>query len=182
MVISLRLVACFHGLVAEGLYPYTRELLALEACHSEDASQLPARWCKITTPLNWQAWAIRLADHPDKQFVAYILHGIKCGFRVGFGNSRAKLKSRGRNMKSASENPGVVESYLREEVYQDRVVPVQADEVGTWIHTSPFGVIPKKRNSGKWRLIVDLSSPEGMSVNDGVDKALCSLVYISLDK
>ena len=45
---------------------------------------------------------------------------------------------------------------------------------------SPFGVIPKKE-PGKWRLIVDLSFPEGASVNDGVKKNLCSLEYVTVD-
>ena len=48
-------------------------------------------------------------------------------------------------------------------------------------HINPFGVIPKKHKPGKWRLIVDLSAPEGHSVNDFVDKELCLLSYISVD-
>ena len=43
-----------------------------------------------------------------------------------------------------------------------------------------FGVIPKG-NTGKWRLILDLSSPEGSSVNDGVAPELCSMSYVSID-
>ena len=39
----------------------------------------------------------------------------------------------------------------------------------------------KKHKPGKWRLIVDLSAPEGHSINDGIEKALCSLSYISVD-
>ena len=34
---------------------------------------------------------------------------------------------------------------------------------------------------GKWRLILDLSSPEGFSVNDGIKRELCSLSYMSVD-
>ena len=48
------------------------------------------------------------------------------------------------------------------------------------LHTSPFEVIPKGHQTGKWRLIVDLSSPHGESVNDGIDKELCMLSYISV--
>ena len=44
-----------------------------------------------------------------------------------------------------------------------------------------FGVIPKGHASGKWRLIVDLSSPKGASVNDGIDPLWCTLTYISVD-
>eukprot|EP00731_Ephydatia_muelleri_P016296 Em0009g720a len=49
------------------------------------------------------------------------------------------------------------------------------------IHVSRFGVIPKG-SSGKWRLILDLSSPEGASVNDGIDSGLCSLKYATVDQ
>ena len=30
-------------------------------------------------------------------------------------------------------------------------------------------------------MVVDLSSPRGRSVNDGVDQQLCSLCYLSID-
>ena len=49
------------------------------------------------------------------------------------------------------------------------------------MHISRFGVIPKKSQLGKWRLIVDLSYPNGASVNDGIDAAVCSLSYASVD-
>ena len=42
-------------------------------------------------------------------------------------------------------------------------------------------IIPKKNKPGKWRLIVDLSSPEDASVNDGIEKEICSLSYTSVD-
>ena len=48
------------------------------------------------------------------------------------------------------------------------------------MHISPCGVIPKSQ-PGKWRLIVDLSSPEGASINDGISKELCSLRYVSVE-
>ena len=49
------------------------------------------------------------------------------------------------------------------------------------VHISRFGVIPKSQ-SGKWRLIVDLSHPKGHSVNDGISKPLCSLKYVTIDE
>ena len=48
------------------------------------------------------------------------------------------------------------------------------------VQVSPFGVIPKSE-PGKWRLILDLSAPEGCSVNDGISKESCSLSYMSVD-
>ena len=41
------------------------------------------------------------------------------------------------------------------------------------VHVSPYGVIPKKSKPNKWRLILDLSSPTGHSVNEGIDKETC---------
>ena len=43
------------------------------------------------------------------------------------------------------------------------------------IQISPLGVIPKKNKPGNWRLIVDLLSPAGFSVNDGISPELSSL-------
>ena len=48
------------------------------------------------------------------------------------------------------------------------------------IHKSHFGVIPKN-SPGKWHLIVDLSAPEGHSINDEIREDLCSLKYVTVD-
>lgn len=88
-----------------------------------------------------------------------------------------------KNMVSAREHPVVVSKYLGDEVSRKRVALMgpqeKAAELG--IHCSPFGVIPKKNRVNKWRLILDLSSPEGHSVNDGVQKDLATLSYMSVD-
>ena len=46
------------------------------------------------------------------------------------------------------------------------------------IHCSPIGLVPKG-SSGNWRLIVDLSLPQGHSVNNNILSDWCSLEYIS---
>ena len=45
------------------------------------------------------------------------------------------------------------------------------------VQVSRYGVIPKAK-PGKWRLILDLSFPEGRSVNDGISLVICSLASI----
>jgi len=87
-----------------------------------------------------------------------------------------------RNMLSAVQHPQVVRDYLKEELAQNRVIQFPkpaAEQLG--VHCSPIGVIPKKHKPNKWRLIVDLSSPNGASINDGIDKEICSLSYTSVD-
>ena len=49
------------------------------------------------------------------------------------------------------------------------------------LHVSSFGVIPKKRQPDKWHLIVDLSSLQGHSVNDGIHPESWHLQYIKMD-
>jgi hypothetical protein len=49
------------------------------------------------------------------------------------------------------------------------------------LHCSPFGVITKKNQQDKWRLILNLSSPAAHSVNDGIPCDPYLLHYISVD-
>ena len=83
-------------------------------------------------------------------------------------------------MRSAKQQAGVISRYLQEERSHERVV--DPPPMASNIQVSPFGVIPNKPHQpGKWRLILDLSSPHGRSVNDGIDPQLCSLSYARLD-
>ena len=136
---------------------------------------------KISTSLRVEEWERELVGHPDEELVGYVLSGIREGFRVGFDYSKHTCVSARANLLSAGENKQVVDDYLREECTRGRVVRMDALESVEGLHISPFGVIPKGHQTGKWRLIVDLSSPHGESVNDGIDKELCTLSYVSVD-
>ena len=86
-------------------------------------------------------------------------------------------------MVSAQERPETIAKYIAEELERGRLVEVPADKLeGIKVHLSLFGVIPKKSNHSKWRLILDLSVLEGHSVNDGTAKELASLHYVSVDE
>ena len=124
-----------------------------------------------------------LATYPDKRFVNFLLRGIEKGFRIGFTYTSIQLKSHYQNLLSAMDHPQVVQDYLEKELEAERVIKVGGLEKA-WqqgIHCSPFGVIPKKHKPDAWRLILDLSHPESHNVNDGINKDLCSLPYVSLD-
>ena len=114
----------------------------------------------------------------NKALVQYILSGIKEGFGIGFDYGKASCKSAKSTLLSAETNPDVVTAYLQEEVKLGRVLgPLQVGSI-PGVQVSPFGVIPKGHSPGKWRLIVDLSSPKGSSdVNDGISSDVCSLSY-----
>lgn len=135
------------------------------------------------SPLVDAEWAALLHGHPDQAFTEYILSGLRHGFRIGFNRS-CPLRAAKHNMQSALEHPEIVTCYLEEEVKAGRVLGPfsreEADDAGWQI--SKFGVIPKRHQENKWRLIVDLSRPDGASVNEGIDPSLCSLTYVRVDE
>ena len=137
----------------------------------------------MTTPLIIEEWTRALHHrHPDQAFAEYILNGLKHGFRIGF-NRKSRLSSASANMQSAMLHPQVITEYLQKEISLERMIgPIpQGAAISSLLHINRFGVIPKGHNTGKWRLITDLSHPAGKSVNDGIDPEFCSLSYISVD-
>lgn len=84
-------------------------------------------------------------------------------------------------MASAYSTPQVVSDYLQAECSMGRILgPFPQPPANVII--SKYGVIPKIHQVGKWRLILDLSSLEGTSVNDGISRALSSVKYSYFDQ
>ena len=132
------------------------------------------------SPLHPEEFARELSSHPDQQRVAYVLQGLRHGFKLGF-QSPLQLKPASRNKQSAILHANVTDDYLANEVMLGRVAGPFPSPPLPNLQISSFGVIPKRGQPGKWRLIVDLSSPEGSSVNDGIDPQEFTLQYIRLD-
>ena len=157
-------------------YPYCAELLALDAyrprCPVENQTLQ-----QVDTVLDVEAWSHAISRHPDEDFRSYIISGLVQGFRVGFNRTHCLRPAR-RNMPSADAHPSVVEDYIDKEKKAGRIIgPLSIPD----IHINRIGVIPKGHTPGRWRLITDLSHPCDMSVNDGIDPALCSLSYVTVD-
>ena len=163
-------------------HPFTPKLMALSRCIPLSPTHLPAHLSLIKTPLRWREWENALRLFPDQVFAEGIVQGIRYGFRIGFDyDQRPKLRSKARNMGSAYEYPEVVAQYLAEECRLGRVAGPISVPSSLQLQVSSFGVIPKRGQPNKWRLILDLSGPEGRSVNDGIDRATCSLSYVTVD-
>ena len=132
------------------------------------------------SPLNFELFEAELTHYPDRVKANFVLQGIKEGFRLGC-DKPVILKSARRNKLSAYQHSSVIDTYLANEVRLGRVAgPFDTPPVQD-LHISSFGVIPKKGQPDKWRLIVDLSSPLGHSVNDGIDPESWHLQYIKMD-
>ena len=161
--------------VVGGRYLYTADLLELGAhCLAGSSPQ----WARAPTPIVVSHLASLLCHHPDKVFVSVILRGLSEGFPIGFDSARCSLRSVARNHPSSLCHSNIVTQYIAHEVSLGRLVgPVSP----LGVHTSPIGLIPKRRQPNSWRMIVDLSCPSGSSVNDGIDPVLASIRYASVD-
>ena len=115
---------------------------------------------------------------PDRALADFLCRGMSLGFRVGFSRSTSLRGARG-NLPSVEANPAAMRKYIEEELRQSTIRPALPDES---VHISPIGLIPKGGQTAKFRLIVDLSSPQGASVNDGIDPEFCSLSFSSVDE
>ena len=149
-----------------------QNLIELEACSNTTGPALTIQ------PLPPHAWEPFLTCMPDQRFAAYLRRGINLGFRIGFDRD-SPLKSSRRNHSSVYQLMPQVDSYLHDEISANRLTLVPPS---TQIHINPMGLIPKKNRPGKFRLIVDLSAPQGKSVNDGISSQWCSFKYTSINE
>ena len=137
----------------------------------------------LSSPLRPDNWDNALATMPDRLFVHFLIRGIRWGFRIGV-TAGASYKAAARNLKSAYDRPDIISAYLQREVELGRLhaLPSLPHLSPPLLQISPFGAIPKKDKPDKWRLIVDLSSPKGYSVNDAIASEQCSVSYTSVDR
>ena len=167
-----------------GGYRYTQDLMQLrDARPPESAQGVPPELEGVSSPLLacLAAWCDSLRHHPDAVFASYVIEGLQHGFKIGFDYS-CPLQSATRNMGSATSHPEVVDAYIQGEVSRGRMLGPLPQSMAEGLHVNRMGVIPKGHAPGKWRLITDLSFPERGNVNDGIDEALCSLQYTSVER
>ena len=141
--------------------------MQLEAISAEP----PEPTLTVSGFLPLQEWLPILATLPDQQLAKFLERGIRQGFRIGF-NPQAPLRPASGNV---AQSPQIVDAYIAEEVALGRLEPSASPQ-----HISPIGIIPKKGQPMKFRMIVDLSSPRGFSIKDGIERELCSLRYASV--
>uniref|UniRef100_A0A1X7UTD7 Uncharacterized protein n=1 Tax=Amphimedon queenslandica TaxID=400682 RepID=A0A1X7UTD7_AMPQE len=111
----------------------------------------------------------------DVRLAQFLERGICYGFRIGFRDKATSLIPASSNMSSVDQVPEIVDDYIAEEVRWGRLVPTPSA-----LQVSPIGIIPMKSSPGKFRMIVDLFSPKGHSINDAINPPLCSLHYATV--
>lgn len=128
-------------------------------------------------PINVDNLEMQLTSHSNRSKVNYLITGLREGFRIGFHGDKIKLKSATVNCPSANEHPEVIDKYLFDEIQAGRVFGPIKQSPFPYLHTSRFGLIPKKNKPNLWRLILDLSFPLDHSVNDAILKDEFSVPY-----
>ena len=159
-------------------YRYTAHLLELSAISSPSSY---TAWPTYPSPIKLDQLAPFIASHPDRSLASYIQRGLLSGFKIGYSRDRACLRSRNINHPSARHNQAVVDDRITAELAAGRLLGPLSPHLARLVHTSPLGLVPKAHQPNRWRLICDLSSPYGGSVNDGISPDLCSLQYTKVD-
>ena len=168
--------------IVKGRYKYTPDLLALESSQPALAQSSAGELRQPRQEAHLTRWRYYLDRHPDQEYAQFVWRGLVEGFRVGFDPALCTPRSAKHNLPSARDHPNLVAAYIQDERREGRLVGPLASQEQALVHTSPIGLIPKPHQVGKWRMITDLSSPRGSSVNDGVDPSRCSLRYASVDQ
>jgi hypothetical protein len=120
-------------------------------------------------------WERLLKDYSDKSF---IIDGIINGVNIGYKGPRQfrvdkNWPSTYKNIKAVTDN---IETDLRRgRMLGPYVMAPYKNFVG-----SPMGAFEKKRSSGKFRVIHDLSWPPGRSINDHIAREDFALNYITI--
>ncbi|KAL5494055.1 hypothetical protein EMCRGX_G015325 [Ephydatia muelleri] len=124
-----------------GIYQYMEDLLALDHCKATpDTWHVPLQnGSYIVTPLGW----VELDEALHQQFKAYVVSGLRQGFRVGFDYAHSGCQRASSNMHSAREHAQVIREYLAVECSEGRVVGPLNPPWSQSIQISRFGVIPK---------------------------------------
>ena len=120
----------------------------------------------VLSPIRVDQLELYLTDHPDRDLVSFILDGFRFGFDIGFRGP--VVPTRPRNLLSARSNPAPVVEAISKELRRGHTSgPFQGPPLSSF-HCSPLGAVPKK--DGSHRIILDLSSPRGCSINEGISK------------
>lgn len=108
-----------------------------------------------------------LMNHPDPQLTSDLVHNLQFGCRIGYRGPPCH-HSITLNLKSTLLHPDAVTEALSKEVSRGHTAGLFSSLPLPTLQCSPLGLVPKK--DGSWRIIMDLSSPPGLSMNDFISK------------
>ena len=124
----------------------------------------------------YEFWFANLPLLDDKKLASIVLDYVKYGIPIGFTGERSQVFSNNWNsaMQLRHEVTEFIDKHLRAGNIEEVRFPSHE------FRASPLGAFSKK-NSGKTRVIHDLSWPTGISTNDGIRAEDYSVSYATID-
>ena len=133
----------------------------------------------IVSPINVVRLGGVLGSHPNDDMVRYLISGFTHGFDIGFRGGFDDDNTRPRNLLSAIHDAAKVSAAVQKELTRGHTSGPFSSPPFLHTHCSPLGAAPKP--DGSVRLILDLSSPRGLSVNDGISADMFACKYSKFD-
>ena len=120
---------------------------------------------EVPSQLNCDNWDIALMGYSDHEICDFLRYGWPISYSVLQIPQATK-----KNHSSAREFDQDVSAFIHKECKLGAMLgPFESAPFDTWCHTSPLMTRPKK-DADQRRVIIDLSYPEGKSVNAGIQK------------
>ena len=116
----------------------------------------------IPSGLHMDAWKLYLEGYEDGGIVKFLEYGWPSNF-----NHASPLLSTFRNHKSGMDFGSHIETYIKTEMDKFAILGPFSAPPTIPLHLSPLMTRPKKGSELR-RVVVDLSWPHGMSINDGI--------------
>ena len=130
------------------------------------------------SPINFDVLLSYLYYYPNYKDKAILSCGFEKGFKIDYTGPRISCEFK--NLRSAFNHPAELLEKVTKEISLGRIAGPFDSPPFTNLRVSPVGLVPK--SDGGWRMITHLSYPKGDSINDGIDKSVCSVKYTSFDK
>lgn len=146
-------------------------------CSVGQANKVVNRYALGYSPVNVIKLKEVLSKYPVISMRSFLYQGFKFGFSLHYSGPRQYRLCK--NLRSAIDNMPIVAMKLNKEIKAGRVAGPFDTPPFSSLQVSPLGLVPKK--DGDWRLIHHLSYPEEKSINDFIDKSLCSVQYSTID-
>jgi hypothetical protein len=126
----------------------------------------------MTTPLRPRAWAMMLGECQAKEDASFVMEMITSGADIQFRGDRSTLVE-AENLRSALSHPEAIEEYLSDEVLKGRIEGPFQERPSSVTRVVPMGSVPKDED--KRRIILNYSAPDGLAVNEEIEKLECQL-------
>ena len=133
----------------------------------------------VVSPIKVDVLEKFLKDYPCSGTRHFLLNGFRHGFDIGFRGNFIEENARPRNLLSARNNVRQVSEAIAKELSRGHTSGPFPSPPFPQTHCSPIGSAPKP--DGSVRLILDLSSPRGDSVNEGISQEEFKCTYSKFD-